>query len=254
MWPTCQEQTDTRGFVKILTIKEEGSTNTLNFFIPCPLCCLWSTGTRVNVKERRSSNLLKSPNGVFAELLSCVKPFCFCWNAKTLGRERKKKPKNATGDSSAAILHLPSKSRRGRKESQGAFKVPPVVDATTPNLYNQRKKKNKMDTWLDTCFTDSCLRVWGVSTVGPDLSKAVHVPSIASIGALADVISSVSSEPSDSRSSRNLPGCRKAPVSSRRVPLGGFSQMTEMTGTLLWHSQTTAKRPLNNSHHLTTAT
>lgn len=94
----------------------------------------------------------------------------------------------------------------------------------------------------------------GVSTVGPDLSRAVHVPSIASIGALADVISSVSSKPSDSRSSHNLPGCRKAPVSSRRVPLGGFSQMTEMTGTLLWHSQTAAKRSLNNSRHLTTAT
>lgn len=94
----------------------------------------------------------------------------------------------------------------------------------------------------------------GVSTVGPDLSRAVHVPSIASISALADFISSVSSKPSDSRSSHNLPGCRKAPVSSRGVPLGGFSQMTEMTGTLLWHSQTTAKRSLNNSHHLTTAT
>lgn len=94
----------------------------------------------------------------------------------------------------------------------------------------------------------------GVSAVGPDLSRAVRVPSIASIGALADVISSVSSKPSDSRSSHNLPGCRKAPVSSRRVPLGGFSQMTEMTGTLLWHSQTTAERSLNNSRQLTTAT
>lgn len=160
------------------------------------------------------------------------------------GGNEKEKRKNATGDLSAAILHLPSKSRRGRKESQGAFKVPPVFENRIRWIHD----------WVHVLQIHVCARAW----VCPQWVQICQEQCV-SLQSRQSGLSRTSfprfpANLSYSRSSHNLPGCRKAPVSSRRVPLGGFSQMTEMTGTLLWHSQTTAKRSLNNSRHLTTAT
>lgn len=78
--------------------------------------------------------LVQIPQWGFSGAVELRETLLLLLKCKDFGEGTKEK-KNATGDLSAAILHLPSKSRRGRKESQGAFKVPLVVE-----------KENKMDT------------------------------------------------------------------------------------------------------------
>lgn len=110
-------------------------------------------------KCQRASELklAQIPQWGFSGAVELRETLLLLLKCKDFGEGTKKKPKNATGDISAAILHLLSKSRRGRKESQGAFKVPPVVDATTPNLYNQRKKRIR---WIHDWIHVLQIHVW----------------------------------------------------------------------------------------------